>query len=507
MMPAAAVPGLYGKLPALGDFVSRRLPPAFVSTWDAWIQDALTASRQVLDADWLDIYLTSPIWRFVMTAGSCGDSPSAGILMPSVDKVGRYFPLTLAAIIGERIDLPYLFITQAGWFEALEELALDALEDDFQLDDLDRQLQQLTLDPLLSGAPHASSAAPKRQADNQAPIRIEMQTLSHMPQAFNELTKCLVEREYAHYSMWSTEGSDLLSPSLLIYRGLPPPTEFSGFLTGNWPPIGESHPLRISPFFFHLQDKKKEPAERESDRSAADQVRWHGVGLSHVGKVRKLNEDAFLARPEAGIWAVADGMGGHRAGDEASRAIVEELSGVESTGSIDALIADVTNALQATNMELVQRAQSFENGQIMGSTVVVLLAKGNDCATLWAGDSRLYRYRHGRLSQLTRDHSETGEREDISSETPTGENSSNVITRALGGDQDLLLDTIRFQAMHGDQYLLCSDGLVKAISAQEIETALSQTQPEQCARDLINLALEKNARDNVTVVVTRIDAP
>lgn len=500
------IPGMFGKLPAVGDFVSRRLPSTFVITWDAWIQEALLISHQQLTADWLDVYLTSPIWRFVMASGSCGSNASAGIVMPSVDKVGRYFPLTLAAMVDARMDLPYLFTTRAVWFEALEELALGALEEGFQLEDFDNQLQQLRLDPPPSADNRPSSAPAKAPTAGQAPIRMEMQTLTHMPEAFRELTRCLLDRHYARYSLWSTEGSDLLKPSLLIYRGLPPASDFSGFLTGNWQHPGGGKPICISPFLFEVEESGKESAEPADHSHGNDSVRWHGVGLSHVGTVRKVNEDAFLTRTEAGIWAVADGMGGHRSGDAASRTIIEGLSGVESRATIETLIADVSNSLQATNIDLIKRAQKFGGGQIMGSTVVVLLAAGNQCAALWVGDSRLYRYRQGRLSQLTCDHCEDTEQADPSLTTPSAASTSNVITRALGGHQDLQLDIIRFQAMPGDQYLLCSDGLVKAVNGHDIEAIFSRTPPGQCARDLIDLAIENKARDNVTVVVAVIDA-
>jgi type VI secretion system protein ImpM len=296
-----------------------------------------------------------------------------------------------------------------------------------------------------------------------------------------------------------------LKPSLLIYQGLPPPTDFSGFLTGDWLRFGESQAIAVSPFFFHLEDTPDQSAAPDNDRHAAVRVQWQSFGLSHVGMVRTLNEDAFLTIPEAGIWAVADGMGGHLAGDEASRAVVDGLSAVGAGSTLEALIAEVTDSLQATNKELRQRTQGFANGQIMGSTVVVMLAVDNQCATIWAGDSRLYRYRRGCLSQLTRDHSPEGELENPNQQAPSNQNSSNVITRALGAEQELRLDMLTFEAGPGDTYLLCSDGLVKALTVDEIETILTQPDPEKCSRSLIDLALEKKARDNVTVVVVNSD--
>ena len=149
------VPGLYGKLPILGDFISRRLPARFVQTWDTWLQEALSISRKQLGAEWLEIYLYSPIWRFILSPGNCGPTAWAGLLMPSVDKVNRYFPLTLAVSINEQNAFPSLFVAAANWFDKLEQLALSALEDDVNLDDFDRHLQEQALDIPLPTYEHA----------------------------------------------------------------------------------------------------------------------------------------------------------------------------------------------------------------------------------------------------------------------------------------------------------------------------------------------------------------
>lgn len=504
-MIAPVVPGLYGKLPAAGDFVSRRLPAGFVRTWDAWIQKALTASREQLDAEWLDVYLTSPIWRFIVNPGNGGEKAPVGILMPSVDKVGRYFPLTLAAMCDKREALPYLFVAAADWFDALEQLALSALEDGFQLDAFDRELQALQLDPQLPTVDDRPSAKEDGGERRDAPIRIEMDTLGHLSEAFKELGACLLMRNYSTYSLWSTEGSDLLNPSLLVYHGFPPATDFSGFLTGDWLRFGESRPTAASPF---LSAPRLSPANRPGpsiDTQAIGPIRWHSCGRSDVGKIRTLNEDAFLDHPQCGVWAVADGMGGHLAGDEASQAIVDGLTAISARNALETLIADAHACLQNTNDDLLQRSRKNNDGQIMGSTVVVMLAVANRCATLWAGDSRLYRYRSGHLSQLTRDHSPESETENSDATAIEDENRSNVITRALGAEEELAVDTVIFDADPGDAYLLCSDGLVKAVKAQEIADILNRMDPEESSRALIDLALVRGARDNVTVVVVTAD--
>lgn len=138
----APLPGWYGKIPCLGDFVSRRLPAAFIDAWDAWLQRGMAKSRAVLGEGWLDAYLTGPIWRFALQTDTCGNAHDiwTGVLMPSVDRVGRYFPLTIAQRIDPRPGaLPGILAAQA-WYTALEQAALAMLDVDARPEDLDRNL-------------------------------------------------------------------------------------------------------------------------------------------------------------------------------------------------------------------------------------------------------------------------------------------------------------------------------------------------------------------------------
>ena len=133
--PTAA--GFFGKLPSHGDFVARRLPAAFTDPWDAWLRAGLADSRAQLGEAWLPVYLNSPIWRFVLGAGVCGPQAWGGVMMPSVDRVGRYFPFTIAAGLDDGAT------PAAAWYAALEALALPALGEGFSLPGFDAALQQL----------------------------------------------------------------------------------------------------------------------------------------------------------------------------------------------------------------------------------------------------------------------------------------------------------------------------------------------------------------------------
>ena len=137
---AAPVAGWYGKIPALGDFASRRLPAGFVNSWDSWLQRALAVSRSALRERWQDIYLNSPIWRFALLPGVCGSSCWTGIMMPSVDKVGRHFPLTIAVALDPQPEIITTVFSAQNWFTAIEQIALSSLNMDFPVDELEECL-------------------------------------------------------------------------------------------------------------------------------------------------------------------------------------------------------------------------------------------------------------------------------------------------------------------------------------------------------------------------------
>ncbi|MGC1955490.1 MAG: protein phosphatase 2C domain-containing protein, partial [Gammaproteobacteria bacterium] len=234
--------------------------------------------------------------------------------------------------------------------------------------------------------------------------------------------------------------------------------------------------------------------------------RWRSAIASDVGCVRTVNEDACLARPEFGLWVVADGMGGHSAGDLASRMIIEILQKTAVPTGLSDFVDDVAERLQTVNRQLL--AEALRRGQpVIGSTVVAFLAWGTQCACLWAGDSRAYRYRAGDFTRLTRDHTPV---EDLIAQGKLlGVNTenypaSNILSRAVGAENELKLDIITNELAAGDVYLLCSDGLYREVSETEIMDTLRDTDaPNACDR-LVQRALHYGGHDNVTVVVIEV---
>ncbi len=249
------------------------------------------------------------------------------------------------------------------------------------------------------------------------------------------------------------------------------------------------------------------PGNRYPEAWVADSpAHWQSQAVSNVGKVRKLNEDAYLERADIGLWAVADGMGGHRAGDIASQTVVVELNEISENKveTLAELTAKVAETLRKANARLLDFARDTAGGELVGSTVVVMTAVAEQCAAIWSGDSRLYRYREEVLTQLTTDHSLVNDMIAKGEASRTELNKrkiSNVITRAVGVDPELQFEKIYFTAEKGDLCLLCSDGLSGEVKDNEISQLLAETGFPNAAGRLVDLALNRQAKDNITVVM------
>jgi type VI secretion system protein ImpM len=190
--------GYFGKVLTRGDFVARRLSPDFVGAWDAWLEAGLRHSQQRLGSRWLDVYLNSPVWHFAIAAGLCGGDAMAGVMIPSVDRVGRYFPLTLAGVVQDGGEsqlelladsLPELLARGSTWFDTLERLALSSLVEGFSLEEMDAALIALELD----GAPQCAEALRGR-------------------------------------AVFWTQGSLDMAPAVMVFEELPSPDEFCAML-------------------------------------------------------------------------------------------------------------------------------------------------------------------------------------------------------------------------------------------------------------------------------------
>jgi protein phosphatase len=239
----------------------------------------------------------------------------------------------------------------------------------------------------------------------------------------------------------------------------------------------------------------------------ATQFHWTSAALSDVGLVRQLNEDSCLDQPERGLWAVADGMGGHARGDLASRMVIEALNTLPPPHNLTDSIAAARDQLLAVNHQLRLKAAN-QHVSIIGSTVVTLIAFDRYCACLWAGDSRIYLYRDGKLTQLTRDHSQIEELKSLGNlhhDMLVNYPARNLITRAVGAHDNLALDEKILEVNDGDMFMLCSDGLSNEVTNQEISIALASGECLLAAEALLNMALMRGGHDNISIVVVRAE--
>lgn len=236
---------------------------------------------------------------------------------------------------------------------------------------------------------------------------------------------------------------------------------------------------------------------------------WQSVARTNVGNVRSINEDSFIERTDINLWAVADGMGGHQGGEIASQMIVDSLQEISlPINSLSDYVDRVEDSLINVNRSLIQLGKDQFSNRTIGSTVICMLAHNAHIAYLWAGDSRLYRLRNNRLEQLSSDHSEIQRLIDeglLDASVAKSHPASNVVTRAIGGQQLIIPQIAVDDAEPSDVYLLCSDGLYRDINDEELFEIVNNQPLEQASDSLIELALSRSGADNLTLILAKAE--
>lgn len=244
----------------------------------------------------------------------------------------------------------------------------------------------------------------------------------------------------------------------------------------------------------------------------SERMRWESISVSDRGLIRPNNEDSALENLETGLFAVADGMGGHAAGEVASRMAVEALRAADDAGldgdgdGVEGLLL----AFSTANGEIRRRSHAEPDKRGMGTTLTVLRFESREEGTgaiVHIGDSRAYRLRDGRLEQLTKDHTWVQERVDAGVLTPEQARAhpySSILTRVLGTDEPLAPDVVTVEARPGDLYLLCSDGLSGMVPDADLERILNESDDlGELADLLIQAAKAGGGFDNITAVLVR----
>ncbi len=239
-------------------------------------------------------------------------------------------------------------------------------------------------------------------------------------------------------------------------------------------------------------------------------------GMSHKGRVRQVNEDSYLDLPQKGLWVVADGMGGHEAGDVASQLIVESLRQAPLSAGLAERLNEIEDVLDQVNHDLLERGQARNSRDVtggkqhvIGSTIALLAAdEARVGVVMWAGDSRVYRLRRGgNLEQISSDHSQIAtylKQGLITPEEAKTHPERHIITRAVGSQDALFLEADLCELSSGERFLLCSDGLTRHLEDAEIAELLAAGTPEEACQKLIDTTLSRGAKDNVTTLVVEI---
>ncbi len=255
------IAGWYGKLPCLGDFASRRLPPEFVDAWDGWLQRSIASSRQQLGESWLDLFLKSPMWRFALAPGICGDNAWAGLLLPSVDKVGRYFPLTLALRVNRSDDSLQQVFGADTWYAELERIALSALNIDFSPDLLEAALAQNPFPP--SRRPSALDTVARDIAawldTGSEPGAFHVSSGDSIAEVMEDVAQTLYAASAAGKSFWWSVSDTSASTESHCTTGLPPDDYFAVLLGAS----RQTEALPADPlkaFGFEHAEDESEPA-------------------------------------------------------------------------------------------------------------------------------------------------------------------------------------------------------------------------------------------------------
>jgi len=229
---------------------------------------------------------------------------------------------------------------------------------------------------------------------------------------------------------------------------------------------------------------------------------------THEGRVRDHNEDSFVAKEGQGLWAVADGMGGHEGGEWASAKIVEKLDEMELPEDFDAACDAIAEAIRKANRAIIVEAR--RRAKQMGSTVVALFVRDERFAVLWVGDSRAYLLRDGALKQLSHDHTQVQEmvaRGIMSPEDAIGHPMGHILSRAVGVRDEIEVDKVTGEVWPGDIFLICSDGLHGYVAEADIVRTLTRSPPEHVTEELVEMTLANGAPDNVTVIAVWASDP
>lgn len=436
--------GFFGKVPTNGDFVSTGLGRVFQTELDNWIQSGLQASEQRHGSEWRQLFRTAPPWRFVIERSVWGRSTIAGVLLPSIDRVGRNFPLVIAAKLGSFSDNPRLLCFDDTWFTAVEALAETSSMRDFDIAGFIAGLKRLRL-------PHAKLASKNEMPNGAGPV-----------------------------SIWWTINPDTGRASGFKTEGAPQASHFLKLLDKQ---NGVAPTLKPAA----IPESVGAPAPAVTARPApAKRFVIEKSYATHPGTRLAINADALLVSETPCLFAVADGTGDGSGAADAAKVTTNTLAHVAFHDTLEETIQDVKGKLGRAH-SLLQSVPASTARQSPDASVVALTIRADAFAVVWAGNARCYLVRDGMMRCLTRDHVEVGLRF--------------ALSRSIGSQRQLVPEVLSDVAQIGDRFLLCSAALARILDERSIAETLLDKPVGEAAGILVQDGLIANARDNISAIV------
>lgn len=436
--------GFFGKLPTHGDFVSSTLGSRLQGELDQWIHAGLIALEAALGPDWRRLFHATTAWRFVVARGVWGSAALAGILLPSRDRVGRSFPLIIAAQLqhfpGQLRDL----CEDDSWFTAAEALAETSDKADFDMQRFIEGIKRLRT-PF---ADRRSTAA----SGNDAPPA----------------------------SLWWRINPGTRHGKGFRTAAAPTASDFVKLVTAEAPKL----PVSAEP----ATEAAIATPIKALDARTTSEPEWiiaHSHS-SHPGTRLSMNADALLVSDKPQIFAIADGVGDGIGAIEAARIATGILAGIAQRDALQPLIQDIKSKLSHAHAILRAKGGNAERDPPVASIIAATLFD-DEFAAIWAGDARCYQLRDGMMRLLTHDHIDIGLRR--------------TLGRGLGLKEQFVAETVGDRLLRGDRLLLASGALARTLTDRIIAEILIETPLQQAAEALIQEALIANCRENVSAIV------
>ncbi|MEZ2223290.1 type VI secretion system-associated protein TagF [Rhizobium sp. RCC_161_2] len=440
--------GFFGKLPTHGDFVSTALGRRLQSELDQWIQSGLGAMEPTLGQDWRRLFHASPPWRFIVAGGVWSPAAIAGVLLPSKDRVGRSFPLVIAAQLHRFTGHLRDICEDDVWFTAAEALAETSTKADFDMPRFIEGIKRLRL-PFANARMRDEIPAPSAGAPGSLWWRMTLGS--------------------RHGKGFKTAGPPTAQDFLKLVAADKTETAPTSIqVPAPPPPVARPPELRESA----IASETLHPIESSY--------------ASHPGTRLSLNADALLVSERPRLFALADGIGDGMGAIEAARTATSTLSSVASHESLQALVQDIKGKLGHANSILQTKAVSGDRQPPFASIVVATILD-REFALVWAGDARCYLLRDGMMRCLTRDHVDIGLKRSVA--------------RGLGLKPQFVPDTILDTVLPGDRLLLCSASLPRSLADRVIAEILIETPIAKAADTLVQEGLIANCRENLSAIV------